>query len=182
MRGMHEEFGLGLPVNSEAASAARRRLVVGTAVATVAFVFVMILMFLAVRRTPSIMLESIEGESPDSLAEPNAGRTIRVENLDEDLRTGPRGTRELEIKGNIKNTEDKAVGNADLRCYFKSDSDTGTFLDIPLIVAARLDDLDYGPHRPFSDRDFDVRYGDFPDNLEPDIVRFELVNVTFLTQ
>ncbi len=137
-------------------------------------------MLLAVRQAPPAVVEAVATETGNASPEVYAVRNIMIEGLERDLRTGATGTRELEIKGHIKNTGNKTVGSAALRCYFKTYSDAETFLDVPLIMATRLEDMDCGPLRPLSGRQFDVRFGIFPDNLQSEIERYELVNVTFL--
>jgi hypothetical protein len=179
MEEMNKEFRAGKSESSDTASAGRR-LFVGAGIAAAALVAVMLLMLVAVQHAPSTMAIDTETKSGNSSPEVYAENNIVIESLKQTVRTGAMGTREIEIKGYIRNTGDKTVGSAVLRCYFKTYSGTETFLDTPLIVATRLEDMDCGPLGPSSSRRFDVRSGDFPDNLLPEIVRYEFVNVSFL--
>jgi len=50
-------------------------------------------------------------------------------------------------------------------------------MDLPLVVNTRIDDVGDGPLKPFSVRNFRVRIGEFPDELAPEILQVEVVNV-----
>lgn len=138
---------------------------------------VMLLVLLAAIRTP-----------PPAVARPVAdtgnisprayARFVSAERYMARTTTGVLGSRELLVTGYVRNTGARAVVAADIRCFFaRQDAGGEAYLDFPLVVDTRLADLGSGPLPPKSGRDFAVRMDGFPDELSPQIVRIELINL-----
>jgi len=142
----------------------------------IVLVLVMLLMAVAVRQAPPADVgpsdEQIEDRSPQ-VSEPH----VLVERFMADFRPGVAGANELEVSGHVKNTGRFVVETADLRCFFRKKSGDETSLDFLLIVDSRLDEIGGGPLGSMSGRKFAARIGDFPDELVPEVIRFEVVNV-----
>lgn len=142
----------------------------------IVFALVMLLMAVAVRQAPPAVVghsdEQIEDRSPQ-VSEPH----VLVERFMADFRSNAAGADGFEVSGYVKNTGRFVVETADLRCFFREKSGDETFLDFLLIVDSRLDEIGGGPLAPMSGRKFAARIGDFPDELTPEVIRFEVVNV-----
>lgn len=140
------------------------------------FALVMVLMAVAVRQAPPTVVghsdEQIEDRSPQ-VSEPH----VVVERFMADCRPNAAGANEFEVSGYVKNTGKFVVETADLRCFFRSKSGDEIFLDFLLIVDSRLDEIGGGPLGPMAGRNFAARIGDFSDELVPEVIRFEVVNV-----
>ncbi|MBI5115999.1 hypothetical protein HZA56_05955 [Candidatus Poribacteria bacterium] len=151
-------------------------------VAAVAFIIVMSLMLLAVRRSPSEVAGNLVAQSEEPPEEEEQANVANVvaEDLLPSLRTTATGIRELEIRGYVNNRGKLAVRSADLRCYFRTRSGGEASFDFPLIVDSRLEEVGGGPLMPLTRKEFGVRMGEFPDTVEPEIIRTETTNVRFL--
>jgi len=169
----------------EAPSPAAKQPFVGILVAAAVLITVMVLMLLAVRQSASVggrdsrtqPLGRSEGVSPGHYA-----RHIVVERFVIDLRTSVAGTRGLEIRGYVRNTGRLPVSSADLKCFFRTKTGSETAIELPLVIDSALEEVSEGPLMPLSRREFGLRIGEFPYDLEPEIMRMEPVNVRVLTQ
>ncbi|GAB4352171.1 MAG: hypothetical protein Kow0099_36380 [Candidatus Abyssubacteria bacterium] len=140
----------------------------------------MLLMVLAVGRQRTGSSHALEERASAVLSPDDDAASVRVGRFFAAHRTLAGGCRELRIDGLVRNTGDRAVASADLRCYFKTDSGEQRYMEVPLIVESRLDEVsDGGPLGPRSARPFGVRFGRFPDDLDPSPLKLEVVNVRF---
>lgn len=135
---------------------------------------VMLLMLLAVRRASPAGRASSPSQSEYSRGGQAPG--VVVERVVHSVRTIA-GHRELAVEGYVENRGRKPVTSAELRCHFRTHAGKETFLEVPLIVESRLDELEGEPLMAHSSRKFRVRVGDFPDVLQPSVVSVEVVNI-----
>jgi hypothetical protein len=163
------------PIQLEPAETAPKRIVIGGLVAAAAFALVLFLMARAVRFSSSSLDDGNTGNKPKQ----GAPQSVHVERLAAQYLTNAAGIPELLVNGCIRNSSGSAVATADLKCRFRTNSGEETFLEIPLVIPTRLDDLRAGPLDPFSSREFSARVGDFPSDIEPQILDAELVHVSF---
>ena len=168
----------------EAVSPFGRQSFVGIIVAAAVLMAVMVLMLLAVRQSRPAVIANSDARSyerSDGVSPQHYARHIVIERFVADICTSMAGTRGLEIKGHIRNTGKLAVDYADLKCYFRTKAGSETSIELPLIIDSKLDAISDGPLMPLSRRAFGLRIGEFPDDLEPEILRMEPVNVRVLT-
>jgi hypothetical protein len=164
------------PGNSPPAS---NQAFVGVLVAAAMLAAVMLLMVLAVGR-PQIEPTRPSMERPSRATTPDAyAASVRIERFSSAHRTIAGGIREVSIDGIVKNAGDKEVASADLRCHFQTHSGEERHLELPLVVDSMLEDMDGGPLQPRSTRTFGVRFGRFPDDLDPSPLGLEVANVRF---
>lgn len=171
----------GAEEHSDAAPPETTKPFVAIVIAAAAFAIVMLLMLLAVGRRPAAVIPN-SGMASGDVPPAKYARKLSIESHVHNVRANPAGGRELEIEGYVKNAGNMAVSSADLKCYFRTDSGGEASLEVPLIIDSRLDDLNGGPLMPLSGREFHVRVGEFPDNLEPQMSRLEVVNVSVLSR
>jgi hypothetical protein len=169
----------GAEEHSDAAPPERTKPFIAVVIAVAAFATAMLLMLLAVGRRPAAVTPN-SGTGSGNVAPAEHAREVSIESYVQNVRANAAGARELEIKGYVKNAGKMAVNSADLKCYFRTHSGGEASLEIPLVIDSRLDDLDGGPLMPLSGREFHVRAGEFPDGLEPEMLRLEVVNVSVL--
>ena len=111
-------------------------------------------------------------------ASPQAyGRYILVDHYAAGTETTAIGSLAFTIKGHARNTGLQTVAAADLRCYFPMRSGGETHIDFPLVADTRLDDLGEGPLPATSGRDFTIRLGRVPEDISPELIRVEVVNI-----
>ena len=154
-----------------------RQLFVAIAVGAVVLTSVMFLMVLAVMQAPP----SVIGDSsfqPADASPADYARHIAVEESVLQVVTGARGDRELEITGRVRNTGSSAVKAADINCRCITVSGGEALFKLPLIVDTRLDEVGDGWLMPLSSREFNLRIGRFPKNIEPEASRIEVTNVS----
>lgn len=158
------------------ASSEMHKASIAMVVGALALVGVILLMALAVKQTPLPDVgdsdELFEDRSPQDV-----GPAVTIERFMTDVCLNVAGTKECRVSGYVKNTGKSVVEAADLRCFFRSNSGDEVFLDFLLVVDSKLDEIGGGPLAPMSGRTFASRIGDFPDELVPEVVRFEVVNV-----
>lgn len=154
-----------------------KRALVAAAVGAVALTAVMLLMLLAARRSPPPVVVEASGSDDGNVSPHSYARYIEVDHFGVRAQTNALGSRELLVRGHVRNGGPRAVVAADLRCHFPAHSGGRVHFDFPLVVDSRLDDLGEGPLPPMSGRDFAVRMGEFPDELAPEIPRIEVVNI-----
>ncbi|RJP69603.1 MAG: hypothetical protein C4532_10680 [Candidatus Abyssobacteria bacterium SURF_17] len=161
---------------ADAALPERRQPLIAVLVAMTALSIVMLLMLLAVKKPPSqglIESKSGSGDVPPGDYSP----WVTIEGHTYAIHTNVAGLRELRLDGFIRNTGEKAVRSADVRCHFRARAGGEVTKDIPLIAESELEELDGGPLMPFSGREFHARIGTLPENAEPDLLRVEVINV-----
>jgi hypothetical protein len=154
------------------------RFFIGLGVAAMAFAVILFLMAHAVwlaGSTPEVTLGATAKKMPN-----NDPGNVRIERLSQQYWTNAAGIPELEIKGIIRNSGTMGVRSADLDCRFRTSAGEDTSLQIPLIIPVNLDDENGGPLKPLSSREFAVRIGNFPDNLEPAVLETEVTHTGFL--
>jgi hypothetical protein len=100
-----------------------------------------------------------------------------VERCEVEVEKGLDGPGGLTIRGHIRNNGPTVIVAADLRCLFPSHAGGESHIDFPLIADTRLEQLGAGPLMASSGRDFAVRVGKFPDDLSPNLLRVEVVNI-----
>jgi hypothetical protein len=168
----------------EAPSIPGKQSFVGILVAAAVLITVMLLMLLAVRHSrPTVSANSDARPYESESVSPRLyGRHMVIDHFAAELRTSVAGTRGLAIRGYVRNTGKLAVGSADLKCVFRTKTGTETSIELPLIIDSKLDEVSDGPLMPLSGREFGLRIGEFPLDLEPEIVRMEPVNVRVLTE
>jgi hypothetical protein len=164
------------PADGRTASSKKNQSSAAMIAGAIVFALVMLLMAAAVRQAPPAVVghsdEQTEDHSPQ-VSDPH----VVVERFMADCRPNAAGINEFEVSGYVKNTGGFVVETADLRAFFRAKSGGESFLDFLLIVDSRLDEIGGGPLGPMSGRKFAARIGDFPDELEPEVTRFEIVNV-----
>ena len=168
----------------EVASPPKRYSFVGAVVAAAVLVIVMILMLLAVWQSrPATVGKSnaLSYNRSERGSSQHYQSHIVIERFESDLRTNVAGTRGLQIKGYVKNTGELAVHSADLKCYFRTKAGAETSIELPLVIDSALDEVSDGPLMPSSGREFGLRIGEFPYDLEPEILQMEPVNIHVLT-
>jgi len=172
------------PARAEASSDPGKQTFVAVLVASAVLIVVMLLMLLAVRHSrPRVVADSnARPYEPDGVSLQRDGRHMVIDHFAAELRTSVAGTRGLAIRGYVRNTGKLPVGSADLKCFFRAKTGAETSIELPLIIDSRLDEVSDGPLMPFSGREFGLRIGEFPLDLEPEIVRTEPVNVRLLTE
>ena len=153
-----------------------RQALLAIAVGSAVFAIVILLMLAAVLRSPAADIVEPEPRTED-LSPEAYGRYLTVDDCVAQARINAIGASELMISGHVKNTGAMTVERADLRCHFPTHFGGETSMDLPLVVNTRIDDVGDGPLKPFSVRDFRVRIGEFPDELAPEILQVEVVNV-----
>ncbi|UCD57789.1 MAG: hypothetical protein JSV16_01380 [Candidatus Hydrogenedentota bacterium] len=169
----------GDPLDSEAALAARKRPFVAIAVASAMLAVVTLLMLLASRQAPPPGGGRFDAKA-EVVSEEDYARYILIDSALSNLRTNTMGVRELAIRGYVRNVGKMPVRMADLKCFFKTDSGDETSFELPLVIETTLDDVADGPLMPLSGREFGLRLVEFPDELEPELFRLEVVNVRLL--
>lgn len=153
-----------------------RQAVTAVAVGAIALATIMLLILFAQWRTSAQLVENGK-ERGRHVSARSYVRYIKVDSPTVTAEPGMLASRELVIKGTARNTGFRTVAAADLRCYFRAYSGGRRYFDFPLVCDTRLDDVGDGPLRPMTDRDFAVRMGAFPDNLSPELMKFEVVNI-----
>lgn len=171
----------GTPAHPKGATPDGKQSLVAIAVGAGVFAAVMFLILLAVRQAPPPVDANSHPQSGD-ISPADYAQYIVVENCVANLRTNALGARELEIKGYVKNSGARTVRSAALRSHFRTVSGGETSLEFPLVIHTRLDDMGGGPLMPMSGREFGVRAGKFPEGLEPEISRLEVINVRLQSQ
>ncbi len=146
-------------------------------IAALALTIVTSLMLFAVRRTSVTAKVAAEGEK---LAPETYGRYLAIERYVASLRTNVIGARELQIRGFVRNAGRMTVRSADLWCVFQTKNGMKISFDIPLVVESRMQDIGNEPLVPFSGRPFDVRIPNLPENVVPEILGTDIVNIKFL--
>ncbi len=162
---------------NEASPKGNRQMLVAAAVAMVSFVAVLLHLTYVARSSAPTNSSRVDDVAVKSRM--NNPQLIRIEWLTQRYRKNAAGVAELEVKGLLRNFGGSPVTGADLKCRFKTTSGEETFLEIPVIIATQLDDLDGGRLNAYSSREFGARIGDFPEGLQPEILDWELVNVVF---
>lgn len=179
MQEIDDEIGEGgASEPSEAAPPERTKPFVAIVIAAAALATVMFLMLLAVGRRPAANSDRESGDA----APAEYAREVSIESYVQNVRSNVAGGHELEIEGYVRNGGKMVVNSADLKCYFRTHSGGEVSLEIPLVIDSRLDDLGGEPLMPLSGREFHVRVGEFPDDLEPEILRLEVVNASVLSR
>ncbi len=143
-----------------------------------AFAVVMCVMLIAARQSPS----EVGGVSvpPSADSDRETQPSIVVDDVLPSLRTLVTGVRELEIRGYVRNDGKQAVKSADLRCHFQTYSGAEKIYELPLVVDSHLDEVGDGPLMSMERREFGVRIGEFPDTVDPEITKIEVINARFL--
>jgi hypothetical protein len=138
---------------------------------------VMALILLTTRQAPRAVIGRTAPNGNGRASSQVDTRNLEIDHYTARAKIGPLGSRELIVEGYMTNAGSLAIVAADLRCYFRADSENQTHFDFPLVVDSSLDNLSDGPLLPQAGRSFSVRSGEFPDGFASGIARIEVVNV-----
>jgi hypothetical protein len=166
-----------ISMNTEPAQLGGKQLFIAIALGAIVLVAVMLVMVLAVKQAPATSFSKAGYQPMDASSAIGYARYITVEGDVSRFETNVIGSREIEIKGYVRNTGSSAVKAADLRCYFMTVSGGESSLELPLIADTRLEEVGNGWLMPMSGREFGVRAGEFPEGLKPELSRLEVINV-----